>query len=94
MVQPKSDRPFVGNNPIYKSKGLEFNSEIECGNLDVVIKRSEMEYDLFMRVDTNTRGHTCWYNFRVKNGGFKGKIRFNIMNFRKERSLYERVDIG
>ena len=47
-----------------------------------------MEYDLFMRVDTNTKGHTSWYNFTVKNYNIVGKVRFNIMNFRKERSLY------
>lgn len=80
---PKSDRPFIGNNPVVKSKGIEFNSMIESGNLDVAIRKSDTEFDLFMRVDTNTRGHTSWYNFRVKNHSLKGKVRFNIMNFRK-----------
>ena len=30
-------------------------------------KVGEYEYDLFMRVDSNTRGHLHWFNFKVKN---------------------------
>ena len=44
-----------------------------------------------MRVDTNTKGHTDWYNFIVKNKEKKGKIKFNICNFHKYKSLYQRV---
>jgi hypothetical protein len=36
---------------------LEFDSSFESGNLDMVLKIKEFEYDLYMRVDTNTRGH-------------------------------------
>lgn len=36
---------------------LVFDSNFESGNLDMVIKRRDLEYDLFMRVDTNTKGH-------------------------------------
>jgi cytosolic carboxypeptidase protein 2/3 len=39
------------------SKELTFDSNFESGNLDTVIKKKDYEYDLFMRVDTNTRGH-------------------------------------
>lgn len=42
-----------------------------------------------MRIDTNTRGHVQWYNFTVKNFG-KKKVRFNIVNFKKYKSLYNR----
>jgi len=38
-------------------KELIFDSNFESGNLDMVIKRKEFEYDIHMRVDTNTRGH-------------------------------------
>ena len=38
-------------------KELIFESNFESGNLDMVIKKSKREYDLYMRVDTNTRGH-------------------------------------
>lgn len=44
-----------------------------------------------MRVDTNTKGHTNWYYFIVQNGNFVGNVRFNICNFRRDKSLYERV---
>ena len=36
---------------------LIFDSNFESGNLDLVIKTGQNEYDLYMRVDTNTRGH-------------------------------------
>jgi hypothetical protein len=39
------------------SPELIFDSNFESGNLDMVIKVKENEYDLYMRVDTNTRGH-------------------------------------
>ena len=42
-----------------------------------------------MRVDTNTRGHIQWFNFTVKNNG-KHKIKLNIVNFRKFKTLYNR----
>lgn len=35
---------------------LIFDSNFESGNLDMVCKVSDYEYDLFMRVDTNTKG--------------------------------------
>ena len=49
-------------NPEHQSlydtgKVLEFDSMFECGNLDRVIMVSPTEYDLYMRPDTNTRGH-------------------------------------
>lgn len=43
---------FKGNNP-----ELIFDSNFESGNLDMVVKTRELEYDIYMRVDTNTRGH-------------------------------------
>ena len=35
---------------------LNFNSIFESGNLDMAIKINELEYDLYMRVDSNTKG--------------------------------------
>ena len=44
-----------------KMEGLEeelkFDSMFESGNLDMVIKTKPTTYDLYMREDTNTRGH-------------------------------------
>ena len=70
---------------------LKFNADFEGGNLDVAIQCDSYEFDLFMRVDSNTRGHTNWYNFTIENNEFIGTIKFNICNFRREKSLYERV---
>jgi hypothetical protein len=70
-----------------------FDSSFESGNLDASIKVDEAEYDLFMRVDTNTKGHTNWYYFTVKNDEFTGKVKFNICNFLKSKSLYQRVTV-
>jgi hypothetical protein len=36
---------------------LIFDSSFESGNLDRVYKVKEFEYDMYMRVDTNTSGH-------------------------------------
>jgi hypothetical protein len=81
-------------NPRFKKgESLVFDSCFESGNLDASIKVDEVEYDLFMRVDTNTKGHTNWYYFTVKNGEFLGKVKFNICNFQKSKSLYQRVAV-
>ena len=43
-----------------------------------------------MRVDSNTRGHLHWFNFKVKNC-VKGQVyKFNICNFQKGKVLYTR----
>jgi len=44
-------------NLIGTTPELIFDANFESGNLDMVIKVKEFEYDLYMRVDTNTRGH-------------------------------------
>ncbi len=62
--------------------------------MDSAIYISPNEYDLFMRVDSNTKGHTNWYFFTVQNGNFVGSVRFNICNFRRDKSLYERVCVS
>lgn len=58
--------------------------------LDVRDKETEaiQEYDLYMRVDSNTRGHHQWFYFKVENKGVVGKVKFNILNFTKKTSLY------
>jgi hypothetical protein len=45
------------NHNQINEKELKFDSIFEGGNLDMVIKVKPWEYDLYMRVDTNTRGH-------------------------------------
>lgn len=33
---------------------VKFDSKFESGNLDMAVKRCDSEFDLYMRVDTNT----------------------------------------
>jgi len=46
------------------------------------------EYDLYMRVDSNTRGHHQWFYFRVHNQQRVGTVKLNFVNFTKRQSLY------
>ena len=48
------------NPRIMKNKNKNcvfFDSTFESGNLDAVVKTDNNEYDLFMRIDANTKGH-------------------------------------
>jgi len=45
---------------------------------------SQSEYQLYMQVDTNTRGHQQWFYFRVRNTRADRKYTFRIMNFTKQ----------
>ena len=44
---------------------IDFDSAFEGGNLDMAVRVKPNEYDLFLRCDTNTRGHTAWFYFKV-----------------------------
>ena len=72
----------------YGNGVLEFDSTFESGNLDRVQFCTDAEYKLYMKVDTNTRGHQQWFYFRVKNTRKGKKYRFHIMNFTKPWCLY------
>ncbi len=56
MLNPIKKRPYQGMNPKFPLHPI-FSSDFESGNLDVVIYIENLEYDLYMRVDTNTFGH-------------------------------------
>lgn len=81
------------NPDLVNEKELRFDSNFESGNLDMVIRTKPWEYDLYMRVDTNTRGHHQWFYFNISynsDSHFKSKrIKFNICNFTKKQSLYK-----
>ena len=55
MHQCDDDRSFIGNRD--NNGDILFDSKFECGNLDKVVKVNDWEYDLYIRVDTNTKGH-------------------------------------
>ena len=46
------------------------------------------EYDLILKPDVNTQGHTQWYYFSVSNMIPGVKYKFNIINLLKPNSLY------
>lgn len=64
-AESQRDR-FNGMNPNLKHK-LTFDSDFESGNLDFAVKIGPDEYDLYMRVDPNTRGHLQWFYFKIQN---------------------------
>lgn len=66
--------------------GVQFDGHFESGNLDGVLMVNPYEFDIFMRVDTNTRGHFSWYYFKIQNLKDGQKIRLNICNFVKVRN--------
>ena len=77
------------NPTLNREEEFLFNSCFESGNLDCVIKIQPFEFDLFLRIDSNTRGHTQWFYFSVQNGKKLGNVTFNICNLSKPRTLYE-----
>jgi len=44
---------------------LIFDSRFKNGNLRKVAKLSNVEYNLWLENDLNTKGHTQWYYFKV-----------------------------
>jgi len=81
IYKPHPKHGMILNNRV------EFESTFESGNLDLVVEVANNEYDLFMRVDSNTRGHFSWFNFRVK-ATESHRVKFNICNFTKAKCLY------
>ncbi len=55
--------------PLYvdQKKLLQFDSNFECGNLDSAYLLGESKYTLLLKVDTNTRGGSHWFYFKVLN---------------------------
>lgn len=80
-------RPFVNMKPDIE-ESLKFDSKFESGNLDKVCKVKEDEYDLYIRNDSNTYGKNQWFNFTIANTGEEREVKFNIVNFCKQDSLY------
>ncbi len=44
---------------------LIFDSRFECGNLRRAVKVNNVEYNLWLENDVNTKGHTQWFYFKV-----------------------------
>lgn len=56
----------------------------------MAVRVKKAEYDCFIRSDTNTKGHTNWYYFSIRNNQEVGSIRINICNMTKCRNLYSK----
>jgi len=69
-------------------KTLIFESRFESGNLQLVSKQSDTEYDLVLQNDINSKGHTQWFFYRVANVKKGQKVKFNMLNMIKTKSLY------
>lgn len=67
---------------------LLFDSFFECGNLERAEYVSPTDYNLYLNVDANTKGHQQWFYFRVKNTFKNKKYTFTIRNFTKPFSLH------
>lgn len=53
-----------------------------------VYKVEDRVYDLILQNDTNTKGFTQWYNFKIHNKRNNFVAKFNIVNLYKSKSLY------
>ena len=75
-------------SPSGKDLTLVFESRFEGGNLAMASKVSDSEYNLLLQTDINSRGHTQWFFFSVKNTQSSFPVKFNILNFPKSDSLF------
>ena len=71
-----------------EDKILTFDQNFECGNLDSAYLHGAHEYNLVMKVDTNTRGNTYWFMFKVSDFAIGQKYKFNIMNFSRNMDKF------
>ena len=78
--------PYYTAGP--EDKTLVFESRFESGNLSLAIKSSDVEYNLVLQNDINSKGNTQWFYYQVKNTSENLDVRFNIVNFTKKDSLY------
>ena len=72
---------------------LLFDSRFEGGNLARAVQVHELEYDLYLMPDINTKaaasgGNTQWYYFAVSNMEVGVEYKMNIVNLVKPDSLY------
>lgn len=80
-------QPFTGMNPSLPDHRLLFDSNFECGNLDLAVRTDAQCYNLFLRVDSNTHGHCLWYYFRTKSAADQ-RVTMNICNLKSTQTLY------
>ena len=75
-------------NPTLTDPDYRFSSAFEGGNLDCVVRVRELEFDLFLRVDSNTRGHTAWFYFSLANSQRRQTVTLHLCNLKRPSPLY------
>ena len=56
--------------------------------MEIAIRRKYLDYELYMRPDTNTNGYFQWFYFKVRCIRAKKVVSFTIRNFVKVSMLY------
>mmetsp|Transcript_5071 Transcript_5071/g.7656 ORF Transcript_5071/g.7656 Transcript_5071/m.7656 type:complete len:216 (+) Transcript_5071:1461-2108(+) len=77
--------PFINQKNI-----LVFDQNFESGNIDSVYIHNCEEYNMLMKVDSNTKGNTYWFCFRVQNFRVGVRYTFNIFNFTRSIEKFYR----
>jgi hypothetical protein len=68
---------------------IAFDGNFENGNLDLAFRTTEGQYNLLTRPDTNSKGHTQWFFFKVRST-VKQTVQLNLINMVKPKSLFGR----
>ena len=71
------------------SPDVLFDSCFETGNLGYAFRTSSTDFALFLRIDTNTRGHTQWFHFRAT-ASESVAVSFAVLNMSKAKSIFGR----
>ncbi|XP_068620865.1 cytosolic carboxypeptidase 6-like [Battus philenor] len=79
-----------GHSGKAKRGHLCFDAAFECGNLGRADHITELEYDLYVRPDSCRPRARFWFNFTVENVKQDQRVIFNIVNFGKEFTLYDK----
>ncbi|KAL4486341.1 hypothetical protein ABPG72_007127 [Tetrahymena utriculariae] len=88
ITQQERLEQMIKENLTKKQKVLHFDSKFESGNLSIVSMKSSNEYNLLLQNDINTKGYTQWFFFSVKKTHRNQSVKFNIVNFYKNGSLF------
>nr|KAJ3422142.1 Cytosolic carboxypeptidase 2 [Polyrhizophydium stewartii] len=82
-----TDAPFYIPRSI-NDDSLVFESRFESGNLKAATRIGPAEYNLEIRKDLHTSGHTQWFYFQLQNMCGNREYTFHITNLMKPRCLY------
>eukprot|EP01116_Phalansterium_solitarium_P001409 TRINITY_DN11208_c0_g9_i1.p1 TRINITY_DN11208_c0_g9~~TRINITY_DN11208_c0_g9_i1.p1 ORF type:complete len:1382 (-),score=570.41 TRINITY_DN11208_c0_g9_i1:691-4836(-) len=90
---PKNRVVFDSLEPdkvLWQPTDLRFEASFESGNCRKAIWLADNEYDIVTNTDVNASGHTQWFYFAVSNMRPGCTYKFNIINFEKPTSEFNR----